>query len=368
MGFQGFPIESAGSFESDSVAVYLDYEADLTDRLSAAAAIRAEDYDEFGSTTDFKVSGRYQISDTFAIRGTASTGFRAPTPGQVNTLNVTTSSDSAGNLIPFGTYPVSHPIAVALGSSPLTPEESTSYTLGAIFQALENTSITLDIYDIKIEDRLTVQNNNLGPAEVALLTAAGIPNANLLLNSDANFFVNGFESNVSGIDLAIVSDFTLAAGDLTIDFRHNYNKHDVDNIAGGTLSAATIFDFENQVPQHRSVLTASFDSGNALSGFVRLNRYGEWGDSGGQLAASDNSEAVNYSSEILVDIEATWRFNDIFRVSVGADNVFDTEPDADGHFVAELLGVRTAHNITVRKQRRTLVRPTRCRLPVVAAI
>ncbi|NIM62834.1 MAG: TonB-dependent receptor, partial [Acidobacteria bacterium] len=115
-GFQGFPTESAGSFSSESYAAYVDLEADLSDRFSGGLALRFEDYDVFGSTFDWKLSGRYEASDNFALRATANTGFRAPTPGQVNTLNVTTSADSAGNLIPSGVYPVDHPVALALGS------------------------------------------------------------------------------------------------------------------------------------------------------------------------------------------------------------------------------------------------------------
>jgi iron complex outermembrane receptor protein len=79
-----------------------------------------------------------------------------------------------------------------------------------------------------------------------------------------------------------------------------------------------------------------------LSGIVRLNYYGGWGDSGGQLAAGDNSEAVSYGSNLLVDLEAAYQFNDIFRLAVGGENVFDQLPDDDGHFVAELLGVDKA--------------------------
>ena len=90
----------------------------------------------------------------FAVRATASTGFRAPTRGQVNTLNITTSADTMGNLIPTGTYSVNHPEATTVGSIPLTPEESTSFTLGAVFLPFENTSVTLDFYDIEIADRL----------------------------------------------------------------------------------------------------------------------------------------------------------------------------------------------------------------------
>jgi iron complex outermembrane receptor protein len=94
-GFQGFPTDSAGSFDSDSIAGYIDLEADVTDNFSAGAAIRVEDYDNFGNTFDGKLAGRLQVTDTFALRATMNTGFRAPTPGQVNTLNVTTSSDSS---------------------------------------------------------------------------------------------------------------------------------------------------------------------------------------------------------------------------------------------------------------------------------
>lgn len=111
-----------------------DLETDLTERLSGAIAFRYEDYDEFGDTFDWKVSGRFQVTDAVALRATANTGLRVPTPGQVNTLNVTTSSDSSGNLIPNGTYPVTHPIAVPLGAAPLEPEESTSCTAGIVWE------------------------------------------------------------------------------------------------------------------------------------------------------------------------------------------------------------------------------------------
>ena len=341
-GFQGFPEASAGSFDSKSMAAYVDFETDVTERFSAGVAGRFEDYDEFGNTFDWKLSGRFEVTDTFAIRGTINTGFRAPTPGQVNTLNVTTSADSEGNLIPFGTYPVSNPIAIALGSQPLDPEESTNFTFGIVLQPRDNVSVTLDYYDIQIEDRLTILENEIGPDQVDLLEDAGIPDADLLLGSTANFFVNGFESNVSGIDLSVVADFEIGGGDLRVDFRHNYNQQEVDNVTEGTLNAATVYDLENQVPENRSALTFNYDTGRMFSGYLRLNRFGEWGDSGGQLAAGDGSEAVKYGAEVLVDVEATFRFTDNVRLAVGGENIFDTYPSKDGHFVAGLLGVQYA--------------------------
>ncbi|MGH9896141.1 MAG: TonB-dependent receptor plug domain-containing protein, partial [bacterium] len=228
-GFQGFPLESAGSFESDSWATYVDLETNLTDALSGGVAFRYEDYDEYGDTFDWKVSLRYAFTEDFAVRATANTGFRAPTPGQLNTLNVTTTSDSSGNLIPNGTYPVSHPIALALGAVPLVPEESESYTIGMVWTPTGTTSVTLDYYHIEIDDRLALLTNTIGAAEIAQLIAAGIPaaEANLLDGSNANFFVNGFDSEIDGIDLAISSLFSVGGGDLRVDLRHNFNEQSV---------------------------------------------------------------------------------------------------------------------------------------------
>jgi len=341
--FQGYDPASAGTFDSANVAAYVDFEADITDRFSAGAAFRFEDFDKFGSTANFKLSGRFEITETFAIRGTVNTGFRAPTAGQVNTLNGTTSANASGTLVPNFTYPVAHPVALALGSQPLVPEESTSFTIGAVFQPFDNTSITIDFYDITIEDRLTLfAIEGLTQDDVDDLTNAGIPNADIFLGSRVAYFVNGFESGISGIDVSIVSDFDLGGGDLIVDFRANFNDSKVSKVAPSTLNTSEIYDFENQVPGDRMSLTFNYDSGNMLSGLVRLNNYGGWGDSGGQVAAPDASEVVEYGSEVLVDIEATLRFGDHFRVAVGGENIFDAVPDDDGHFVSEILGVDKA--------------------------
>jgi len=338
-GFQGFPTESSGSFSSESFAGYLDLEADFTDQFSAGAAIRYEDYDEFGSSTDFKVSARVEASDTVAIRATYSTGFRAPTPGQINTLNITTSADTAGNLIPSGVYPVSHPVAMVLGSIPLKPEESTSFTLGLVFLPSDNTSVTVDYYDINIEDRLALLNNTVSAMDVLDLQAAGIPNADLLLGSLANFFVNGFDSDVSGLDLAITTDFELATGVLTADLRHNINDQDVSNVAPGSINASRVFDLENQVPENRTTLTLDYDTGGLFGGYVRFNRYGEWKTTGGLFSPGDASDVSSYGAEILVDIEARFSFQDNFTITIGGENIFDNAPDAEQDPVLQFLGV-----------------------------
>ena len=344
-GFQGFTPESAGSFESDSWAAYVDVETNLTEQLSAAVAGRYEDFDEFGDTADWKLSGRYEFNDQFAIRATANTGFRAPTPGQVNTLNVTTTSDASGNLIPNGTYPVAHPIALALGSIPLEPEESTSYTAGFVWTPSRQVSVTVDYYHIDIENRLALLTNTIGPAEVTLLTNAGIPNAALLLGSNANFFVNGFDSEISGIDLALTSTFDVGAGNLIVDLRHNYNQQEVSDVAPGTIDGDRVFDLENQVPEQSSVLTFDFSTQGLFSGLVRLNYYGDWSTTAGLFdPVADGFIAYDYDAEVLVDVEARFTFAENYTITLGAENLFDTLPGDEQDPTSVFLGVR--HSLT----------------------
>ena len=342
-GFQGFPLESAGDFDSDSWAAYVDVETDFTEELSAALAFRYEDYQEFDDTFDWKLSGRYQITENLAVRATYNTGFRTPTPGQVNTLNVTTTADASGNLVPNGTYPVSNPVAVALGAIPLEAEESESYTAGIVATPLGNTSVTVDFYRIDIEDRLALLNNTIGPAEVAVLTAAGIPNADLLLGSSANFFVNGFDSEITGIDVAVTSTFDdVAGGNLIVDLRHNWNQQRVSDVATGTINDSRVYDLENQLPENRTVLTFEYLRRDFLEGILRFNYYDEWSTTGGLFSPGDASDRYDYDGQLLVDVELSLDFLDNYRITVGGENIFDELPEREQEPVSRFLGVKYA--------------------------
>ncbi len=338
-GFQGFGPEMAGKWEKDSTAAYVDLETDITDRFSAAVAGRYEDHDGFSSTFDWKISGRYAITDNFAMRATINTGFRVPTPGQVNTLNLTTSADTAGNLIPSGFYPVDHPVALALGATPQETEESQSFSIGLVWNAADNVSVTLDYYDITIDDRIGALDKTVDQDAVDSLIAAGFPNAELLLGSLASYFSNAFDSEVSGIDLAIDAYWDLAGGTLNSSFHHNYNDQKVTNVKPDTITDSRVYDLENQVPSNRSIL--SFDySKDRWGGLVRFNYYGGWSTTGGIFSdPPDASDASDYGSEILVDLEAGYQFNDTFSVALGGDNIFDTYPDKEQDGTFQFLGV-----------------------------
>jgi len=342
-GFQGFTQDQAGSWEKDSIAVYVDIETDITDRFSAGVAGRYEDHDGFSSQFIWKISGRYQLTDAFAVRGTVNTGFRVPTPGQVNTLNLTTSADTEGNLIPSGFYPVDHPVAQSLGAVEQDTEESTSFTIGLVWNAAENVSVTLDYYDINIEDRIGALNKTVDQAAVDILVAQGFPNAELLLGSAASYFSNAFDSDITGIDLAIDSYFDLGGGTLNASFHYNYNDQEVNNIKPGTINDSRAFDLENQIPSSRSILTFDYAK-DRWGGLVRFNSYDGWETTGGIFSPGDASDVSKYGGEVLVDVEARFQFTDTFSFAVGGDNIFDTFPDKEQDGTFQFLGV--IHAIT----------------------
>ena len=340
-GFQGDSPDAAGDFSQYSRAAYLDFEGDLTQRFSMALAGRFENSSAFDNTLDWKLSGRLEASDALAFRATVNTGFRAPTPGQINTLDVTTTADSTGALVPQGTFPVNSPAAIALGAVPLEAEESFSYSAGLVYTPTDAFSLTLDYYSIDVDDRIALRNISVAPgsAEQQALIAAGVPNATLL--RQVSYFSNGFDTTVSGLDLVAVyrADFG-DMGTATFDARHSYNEQEVDRVdllPGTTtpvIDAERVFDLENQLPQHRSVFTFDWRSPWNFNLVARANRYGGWED-------STFGEVASFDSEWLFDLAIGFDlFNDRAHVTVGGNNIFDTYPDRQPNSVLNFLGAQ----------------------------
>jgi iron complex outermembrane recepter protein len=344
--FQGYAQETEGSWDSDSWGVYVDAETDITDQWTVGAALRYEDYDEWDDSTDWKLSTRYDFTDSFAIRGTANTGFRAPSPGQVNTLNVTTSANAEGDLIPDAIYPIDHPVARVLGSTPLQAEESTSYTLGLVWTPGDRWEFTLDYYYIEIDDRIAVTNSTVGQEEVDALNAQGYENADVLLGTSAKYFTNGFDTEVSGIDLAASSWWDMFGGVLTTDLRYNYNEQDVKSVANNAKGAPSIgegrvYDLENVVPESSAVLTLDY-SRDAFAGLVRVNYYDEWSSTDGVFTDGSADVIRDYDGAAVVDVELRYTFLEHYTVAVGGENVFDEYPDDEQGDVLQAWGTEYA--------------------------
>ena len=340
--FQGFPANAAGRFSQNSDSAYFDAETNFNDRWSGAAAVRYEHASGYGSKVVYKLSSRYAFTDRFALRGTYNTGFRTPTPGQANTLNVTTTANAQGGLIPSGTYPVNNPVARALGSAPLQTETSKSLSVGAVWTPADNVTTSLDYYRIKIDNRIGLVSKTVTQATVDQLAAGGYPNAQLLLGSDASYFGNAFGSHIKGIDFVIDTRHQLGDGTLNVDFRYNRNKQDVVKVKPNTLNNDFVYDLEHQVPKSRSVL--SFDYGlHRFDAIARINRYGGWSTTVGLFGSNNPPDDVDhYSGKTLLDLEARFKFNDTFSVAVGGNNVFNTYPGKEQNGTLQFLGVKYA--------------------------
>ena len=193
-GFPGFPDYTAGVWNRKNIALYGDLELrGGDDRWSAGGALRVEHFDIFGNTTNGKLSFRYGASDVVSVRGGISTGFRAPTPGQQNALNVQTTIDSTTlELVDSATVPSTFAAAQLRGGKPLEPETSVNTTGGLVVDTGPFT-LTADYFRVAISDRLSLsQTLTLTEDERALLLSQGITSAANL--SFFRFFINDFST------------------------------------------------------------------------------------------------------------------------------------------------------------------------------
>jgi len=175
-GFPGFNPQQAGEWDQTSYAAYVDVEGSLTSAWTASAALRYEDFSEFGSTTTGKLATRYEFTPDFALRGAYSTGFRAPTPAQLNSTSTSQGLDTVTlQLFTAGRLSPTNPVAAFLGAKPLSPEESTTLTGGFVWRNNSGFSGTVDIYQIDVEKRFSSSATvAVTPAIKAQLVALGV--------------------------------------------------------------------------------------------------------------------------------------------------------------------------------------------------
>ena len=179
-GFGGFNPAASGTWDRGNVAGYLDLELNATEAWRIGGALRFEDFDGFGSTTNFKLATHLRLSDSFALRGSVGSGFRAPTPGQSNARNLSTVVNAVTNEFEErGTIGATHPVAMALGGRELQPEESRNLSVGAVFAAANGFSLTVDYFSVDIEDRIALSGLFDVTDDIKRrLVADGVPEAN----------------------------------------------------------------------------------------------------------------------------------------------------------------------------------------------
>ena len=323
-GFAGFSPDSAGAFSRRNYAMYLDVESQLTDTLLVGGALRYEDYTSFGDTANYKVTFNQQMSDNLAIRGSHSTGFRAPTQGQANVVNTQTTL-VGGELTQAQTLP-----SFKLGAGQLQPEESTSYAFGLVM-TLGEVEVTADWFKIEVENRIALTSNaDTTAAQRSAMAAAGVPNPELI--GQVNYFTNDFNTDTQGLDIVATYGADLFGG--STDFSAAYNMTDTKvSSQGSATSDSKVKRLEEGLPNHRATFTMA-QSWENVNAFVRANYFGEY------YAVHADYFGTDADAAVTVDMEVTYSINDSFDVSVGAQNLFDQDAERiDGSAGAVAEGV-----------------------------
>ena len=323
-GFGGFNPASAGTWDRANMASYVDVEVNTAMDVTVGGALRWEDFDGFGSTLNFKLAARLPVSDAFALRTSYGTGFRAPTPGQSNARNVSTVVNAATNAFEErGTIGSTHPVAMALGGRELQPEESDNFTLGAIIEAENGVTVTIDYFSIGITDRIALSGLTPVTDEIKQsLIAQGVPEASEF--TSVRYFTNDFDTATKGVDIVATQSWYAGEGNNEVLFSFNRTETEVENWrAGSTIVAGdTIDNLERGAPGTRYGLTYRHTK-EVWDLTVRYNFYGEW---------YDDHSATTFDGYAPIDVLGTYDYSENLMISVGIENILDTYPDETINF------------------------------------
>jgi iron complex outermembrane receptor protein len=334
--FPGFKADSAGkpgdagTHTRNNAGAYVDLSSDLTTKLLMDVAGRYEHYNDFGSTTTGKLSARYQVVRGVALRGAASTGFRAPSLMQE--FFSSTATNFVGG-VPFDvkTFPASSPEAQALGSSPLKAEKSHNYGIGLALEPLSTLSFTADYYYVGIDDRIVLSNNFTGAAATTALQNIGITGV-----QGGRYFTNAIDTKTHGFDL--IANYGLSMpnnGVLRLSAAYNHNRTRVTRVdtLPTNLSGlkSSLFDrveqgrIEEGNPENNLILSANYD----LHGFglmARTQRFGQVTSYGTTATNAFGPLDQVFSPKWITDLSGSYTLQKI-TLTIGADNVFDVYPD-----------------------------------------
>ena len=329
-GFPGFRPSDEQNVTRNNYALYIDLESDLTKQFLLGVAGRFEDYSDFGSTTTGKLTARYAVLPWLAFRGAVNTGFRAPSLGQ-SYFSSTATNLVAGQFLEILTLPVNTAGAKALGAKPLKPEKSVNASAGVTFDPTSRLSVSVDYYDIKINDRIVFSENFIGTAIQNRLAAIGLTGV-----TGARYFTNAIDTHTKGVD--VVANYGIdmrSSGVLRFTGGYNHNRTKVTDVIP-TPPELTGFDeqlfgraergrIEEAQPRDNLLLSANYTRG-PLGGVLRTQRFGEVTNR--QIKVATNQPAdQTFSAKWVTDVSGSYRLLGRVTFGVGADNVFNVYPD-----------------------------------------
>ncbi len=365
-GFPGIPANSATDVGRHSWAAYVELDTDIVEGVTPTIAGRYEHFSDFGSTWNGKFAARWEVVDGFALRGSISNGFRAPSLHQQ--FFSTTSTNFVGGIpVDIATLPVSAPAARALGSQDLKPEKSLNMSLGATANPLRGLTITADLYQIDIDDRIVLTEilgtngtGNTAPVQAAvtaLLASSGFPQVGA-----ARFFINGLDTRTRGVDVVAVYRARMGnMGNWSLSAAYNYNKTRIDRRLATLGPLATIpglvlfgrvegLRFTDGQPRDKIVFSADGDIGD-FGITARTTRYGKVISPGaaaplGADAASLTAfgpDDIFLKAKWITDLEFRYKAVKNLELAIGANNLLDVYPSRSPFGVRPVGGVYPAN-------------------------
>ncbi|TRX37324.1 TonB-dependent receptor [Flavobacterium sp. ZT3R18] len=331
--YQGNMPENTGKFNRYNIGFYLSGSLDVTKDLLFEGTVRYEDYSDFGNKTVWKLSSRYKfLDDKVTLRGSVSTGFRAPTLHQIYTQKVQSSFGGGGIQLEGIINNVSS-AARLRGVPNLKAESSTNYTVGAGIKPSKNFSATLDYYYISVKDRIVLGDKiTFSPGNIQ------------------SFFTNAIDTKTSGLDLvANYRNIELGPGKLAINLSGNYTIEnaldgDVRNIASVEAVGQSVFGKTSEAllltsrPEFKVILGADFE----ISKFTFSLNNTVFGPAKFKNAdLYDKNLTVEFLTKIVTDLGISYRATDKISLALNVNNLFNVLPEwklkSDGSAGAEAV-------------------------------
>lgn len=336
-GFQGFSPDIAGSFDSESYAVFAETDFDVVDSWNVALAGRYEDYDQFGSNFSYKLASRLEFSDLIALRGSISTGFRAPAAGQLFGTSQTSQINAQNEFILDAVLIPGSPAAQIFGSDPLVPETSFNMSAGLVLTADSGFTTTLDLYQIEVDDRLLLTPPiTTTAAQRAQLDAIGFANGASV--EQVRFFQNRLDTRVRGFDLISTYGFGWGAMNQTsFSLAVNYNEQKLRTDPTQFFGAGTVIEFEQGLPSWRGNFTVNNEIGD-FKVMARANYYGSW-------KRRNGNDFLQRDPAMLFDLELTYSGLEAVDLSVGARNLFNKFPPDRGEALKAVGLIYDNHSV-----------------------
>ncbi len=348
-GSQGFPGYQPGD-EADAtrnvVGAYVDAEIDVTDKWLIGGAVRVENYSDFGVTANVKLATRYKVAQFFNLRGSVSTGFRAPSLQQLNFSSTFTTVQGA-QIFEVKIAPNENAITKAAGIEPLKQEKSVNASLGFTTRLAEGLNLTLDGYMVKVKDRVVLSGQF--SADDTSLNADFTAKLQELNVASAQFFANAVNTTNMGVDIVLEYNKKIAAHqNLKILLAGNVQKMTIDKVnipARLNNSPYFLSDREEKfilasAPNQKGALNLEYSFGKfavgtrlLLFGKIVLLGYGEDGLGENPMVPTDANETVyvkdeyTYNAKVVNDWYVSYKLSKGVHIYVGADNLFNIHPD-----------------------------------------